>query len=253
MGSKISFSDFELYTRKIRDYLLLAPEEELDLARKYRQGEIEAGHRIITSNLRFVVKIAQSYFHLGYGPLEIIQEGNMGLVKALTRFDPDMGVRFICYAVWWIRAYIRNFIHKSYQVHTGRLTHAKGLVSLDSSISGDSEFHEECLIDRLRYQGPDQDDFYTRKERHAYLRKLLSSDPPILSKREVFIIERRFFNDPPSTLKEIAKEIGITRERVRQIEMRSLKRIRAVIEKDREILVEDISIRNTYPMRRKSL
>ena len=133
MGSRYPSSDFENYTRKIKDYSLLTPEEELDLARRYRQGDIEAGKKIITSNLRFVVKIAQPYFHLGYGPLEIVQEGNMGLVKALTRFDPDMGVRFICYAIWWIKAYIKNFIHKSYQVHTGRLTHAKGLVS-DSTI-----------------------------------------------------------------------------------------------------------------------
>lgn len=253
MGSKYSCSDFELYTRKIKDYILLTPEEELDLSRKYKQGSVIAGQKIVTSNLRFVVKIAQSYFHLGYGPLEIIQEGNMGLVKALTRFDPEMGVRFICYAIWWIKAYIRNFIHKSYQVHTGRLTHAKGLISLDSSISGDNDGNDECLLDHLLYQGPDQDDCYAQKEHHAYLLKLLSSDPPILSKREVFIIEKRFFNDPPSTLKDIAIEIGITRERVRQIEMRSLKRIRDAIEKGQDILSVDIHPRNEYPMRKKKL
>lgn len=176
MGSRYPSSDFENYTRKIKDYSLLTPEEELDLARRYRQGDIEAGKKIITSNLRFVVKIAQPYFHLGYGPLEIVQEGNMGLVKALTRFDPDMGVRFICYAIWWIKAYIKNFIHKSYQVHTGRLTHAKGLVSLDSTIPSDTD-HEESLLDHLLYEGPDQDDFYSYKERHAYLLNLLRCDP----------------------------------------------------------------------------
>ncbi len=253
MGSTFSTSDFELYTRKIKDYKLLTPEEELDLARKYREGDIPSGQRIVTSNLRFVVKIAQSYFHQGYGPLEIIQEGNMGLVKALTRFDPDMGVRFICYAVWWIKAYIKNFIQKSYQVHTGRLTHAKGLISLDSSISTDNENNEECLLDHLLYQGPDQDDCYAEKERHSYLVNLLSSDPPILSKREVFIIQKRFFNDPPVTLKEIAGEIGITRERVRQIEMRSLKRMRDAIEKQQEMLAMDINIQNHYPMRKRKL
>lgn len=252
MGSKFSSSDFELYTRKIKDYPLLTPEEELDHARKYKQGDISAGQKIVTSNLRFVVKISQGYFHLGYSPLEIVQEGNMGLVKALTRFDPDMGVRFICYAIWWIKAYIKNFIHKSYQVHTGRLTHAKGLISLDSSISVENE-NEESLLDHLLYEGPDQDDFYTYKERHAYLLKLLRSEPPILSKREVFIIEKRFFNDPPATLKDIAIQIGVTRERVRQIEMRSLQRIRTAIEKQREILAEDIHIGHEYPIRRKKI
>jgi RNA polymerase sigma-32 factor len=236
MASLFICSDFELYTKKIKDYNLITPEEELDLARRYQHGDVVAGQKIITSNLRFVVKIAQSYFHLGYGPLEIIQEGNMGLVKALTRFDPDMGVRFICYAIWWIKAYIKNFIHKSYQVHTGRLTHAKGLVSLDSILPSDHDNSEECLLDRLLSQGPNQDDRYAEKERHSYLLKLLDSDPPILTKREVFIIEKRFFCDPPTTLKDIAAQIGITRERVRQIEMRSLKRIRNAIEKEQELL-----------------
>jgi len=241
----------ELYAKKIKDYELLTPEEELYLARQYKQGNIEAGHTIITANLRFVIKIAHQYFHLGYSPLEIVQEGNMGLVKALTRFDPDMGVRFICYAIWWIKAYIRNFIHKSYQVHTGRLTHAKGLVSLDCTISGDTENSEEILMDRLLYQGPDQDDHYALKERHAYLLKLLSSDPPILTKREVYIIKKRFFHDPPATLKDIATEIGVTRERVRQIEMRSLQRMRTAMEKEREVLAEDIDICHAYPVRRQ--
>jgi RNA polymerase sigma-32 factor len=236
MASMTICSDFDLYTRRIKEYFLLTPEEELDLAQKYRNGDISAGQRIITANLRFVVKIAQSYFHLGYGPLEIIQEGNMGLVKALTRFDPDMGVRFICYAIWWIKAYIKNFIHKSYQVHTGRLTHAKGLVSLDCAFPSDHDSSEECLLDRMLSQGPNQDDRYAEKERHAYLLKLLVADPPILTKREVFIIEKRFLNDPPSTLKDIAAQIGITRERVRQIEMRSLKRMRKAIESEQEVL-----------------
>jgi len=250
MGSRFYSSDFELYTKKIKNYSLLTPEEELDLARKYKNGDKQAGQKIVTANLRFVVKISQGYFHLGYGPLEIIQEGNMGLVKALTRFDPEMGVRFICYAIWWIKAYIKNFVHKSYQVHTGRLTHAKGLVSLESAISSDSE-SDETLLDHLLYEGPDQDDCYSHKERHAYLLKLIKSDPPMLTDREVFIIERRFFSDPPETLKDIALQIGVTRERVRQIETRSLQRIRAAIEKQQTILVEDIHIGHSYPMKRK--
>jgi len=251
MGSMYSYSDLEIYARNIKDYELLTPAEEREFARQYKQGDIEAGHTIITANLRFVVKIAHRYFHLGYSPLEIIQEGNMGLVKALTRFDPDMGVRFICYAIWWIKAYIKNFIHKSYQVHTGRLTHAKDLVSLDSTIFVDAENNEEVLMDRLLYQGPDQDDHYALKERHAYLLKLLSSDPPILTQREVYIIEKRFFHDPPATLKDIATEIGVTRERVRQIEVRSLQRMRTAIERDHEVLTEDIDICPAYSTRRK--
>lgn len=253
MGSRYTCTDLDLYTRKIKDYTLLDPKEELDLARQYRQGKIEAGHTIITANLRFVVKVAQPYLHLGYSPLEIIQEGNMGLVKALTRFNPDMGVRFICYAIWWIKAYIKNFIHKSYQVHTGRLTHAKGLISLDSTVSCDAESSDERLMDQFLYQGPEQDVRYAQKERHTYIHKLLSSCPPILSKREVYIIERRFLRDPPATLKDIAEEIGVTKERVRQIELRSLQRMRTVVEKEQEILAEDIGSCCEYPVPRRRI
>ncbi len=252
MGSRYPSSDFEIYIRKIRNYPLLDADEEFSLARLYRGGDIEAGKRIINANLRFVVKISQPYFRLGYGPLEIVQEGNMGLVKALTRFNPDMGVRFICYAIWWIKAYIKNFISKSYQVHTGMLTHARNLVSLDCALPGESD-HEDRLLDHLFYEGPDQDDFYTQKERHLYLMGLLRGDPPILSEREAFIIEKRFFSDPPLTLRDVALIIGVTRERVRQIERRSLQRMKDAIRKERSILLEDIHIAHAYPMRRKRI
>jgi DNA-directed RNA polymerase sigma subunit (sigma70/sigma32) len=85
------------------------------------------------------------------------------------------------------------------------------------------------------------------------LLNLLRSDPPILSNREVFIIEKRFFSDPPATLKDIANLIGVTRERVRQIEMRSLQRMRDAIEKQQSILAEDLHIEHEYPMRRKKI
>ena len=252
MGSMYSSSDLEAYTRRIREFPLLNPEEEFALARRYKQGDIAAGQRSITSNLRFVVKLSQSYFHLGYGPLEIIQEGNMGLVKALTRYDPERGVRYICYAIWWIKAYIRNFIHKSYQVHTGRLTHSKNLVSLDCSLSHDDEY-EDRLMDHLLSETPDPEDTYAGKERQHCLQELLNSNPPILTNREVYIIRKRFFSDPPATLKDIASSIGVTRERVRQIEARSLQRIRTVIEKQNSYLMDDIHMEYHYPIRRKRI
>lgn len=250
MGSRYSSSDLEIYTRRIKDYPLLTRDEEVRLAGDYRNGDVEAGQRIVSSNLRFVVKISQSYFHLGYRPLEIIQEGNMGLVKALTRYDPDKGVRFICYAIWWIKAYIKNYIYKSYQAHTGSLMHAKGLVSLDCSFSGEGE-EEDKLIDHMHDESPDQEDSYVCKERRSFLLNLISSHPPILSNREIYIIKKRFFCDPPATLKDIATSIGVTRERVRQIEARSLQRIKSVIDQQHSILAEDISLEHTYPMRRR--
>ncbi len=252
MGSRYSSSDLEIYTKRIKDYPLLTPEEEVDLARRYKAGDMDAGQRIITANLRFVVKMSQPYFHQGYAPLEIIQEGNMGLVKALIRFDPERGVRFICYAIWWIKAYIKNFIQKSYKVNTGRLTHAKGLVSLDCALSSDGE-NDETLLDHLYTEGPDQEDNYASKERYSYLLDLLNAEPPILNEREIYIIRQRFFTDPPATLKDIAQQIGVTRERVRQIEARSLKRMRDAIERQHSIQVEDIYAEQDYPMRRRRI
>ena len=106
------------YLSQIKQYPLLSPEEEFVLAARYQEKEdVEAAHKLITSNLRFVVKVALEY--KGYGGvklLDIIQEGNIGLMVALKKFDPHKGYRFISYAIWWIRAYIQNFIIKSWSL-----------------------------------------------------------------------------------------------------------------------------------------
>jgi RNA polymerase sigma-32 factor len=100
-----------LYIAQIRQFDLLSREEEQELAYAYRrEGNLQAAQRLICANLRFVVKIAHEYRGYGLKILDLIQEGNIGLMKALKKFDPDRGLRFITYAVWWIRAYIHNFI-----------------------------------------------------------------------------------------------------------------------------------------------
>jgi len=102
---------------QINQLPILSPEEEFELALKYREkGDIEAAHKLITSNLRFVVKIALEYKNYGLKLLDLIQEGNVGLMMAVKKFDPRRGYRFISYAVWWIRAYIQNFIIKSWSL-----------------------------------------------------------------------------------------------------------------------------------------
>lgn len=107
----------DLYMAQIRQFPILSPEEEFELALEYREkGAIEAAHRLITSNLRFVVKIALEYKNYGLKLLDLIQEGNIGLMMAVKKFDPRKGYRFISYAVWWIRAYIQNFIIKSWSL-----------------------------------------------------------------------------------------------------------------------------------------
>ncbi|MBI4373333.1 MAG: sigma-70 family RNA polymerase sigma factor, partial [Deltaproteobacteria bacterium] len=99
------------YIAEINRFALLSPEEEKELAFRYRDHrDIEAAHRLVTSNLRFVVKVAYEYAGYGVRLSDLIQEGNIGLMHAVKKFDPRKGYRLISYAVWWIRAYIQNFI-----------------------------------------------------------------------------------------------------------------------------------------------
>ncbi len=110
-------SSLELYLSEINQFPLLTVEEEQNLARTYRRkGETRAAHRLVTANLRFVVKVAYEYRSYGFKMADLIQEGNIGLMKAVQKFDPDKGIRLISYAVWWIRAYIQNYILKSWSL-----------------------------------------------------------------------------------------------------------------------------------------
>src|SRR5512139_1188208 len=110
-------NSLESYLSRINQFPLLTPEEEFELATRYRKtNDIEAAHKLITSNLRFVVKVAFEYKSYGIKLLDLIQEGNIGLMMAVKKFDPDRGYRFISYAIWWIRAYIQNFIIKTWSL-----------------------------------------------------------------------------------------------------------------------------------------
>lgn len=110
-------NSLDTYLIQINQFPLLTHEEELELARRYRDhNDISAAHRLITSNLRFVVKVALEYKSYGVKLLDLIQEGNIGLMMAVKKFDPDKGIRFISYAIWWIRAFIQNFIIKTWSL-----------------------------------------------------------------------------------------------------------------------------------------
>ncbi len=111
MAFPVVADSLSLYLSEIRKFPLLTAEEEYDLAiRVHRDKDIEAAHHLITSNLRFVVKVASEYRSYGMKMLDLIQEGNIGLMMALKKYDPYRGIRLISYAVWWIRAYIQNYI-----------------------------------------------------------------------------------------------------------------------------------------------
>ncbi len=119
MQANSSFSSpdsLSTYLSEISQYPLLTQPEEQALARRFRQGDLAAGHHLVTSNLRFVVKVAYEYRSYGFKMSDLIQEANIGLMKAVQKFDPDKGIRLISYAVWWIRAYLQNYILKSWSL-----------------------------------------------------------------------------------------------------------------------------------------
>jgi RNA polymerase sigma-32 factor len=104
------------YLSEISKYPLLTVQQEQDMARRFRAGDYQAGHQLVTANLRFAVKVSYEYRSYGIRVSDLIQEANIGLMKAVQKFDPDKGIRLISYAVWWIRAYIQNYILKSWSL-----------------------------------------------------------------------------------------------------------------------------------------
>jgi RNA polymerase sigma-32 factor len=116
-SSQSNSGSLALYLSEINRYALLTVENEQRLARLFcKDGDLDAAHKLVTSNLRFVVKVSYEYRSYGIKMADLIQEGNIGLMKAVQKFDPDKGIRLISYAVWWIRAFIQNYILKSWSL-----------------------------------------------------------------------------------------------------------------------------------------
>jgi RNA polymerase sigma-32 factor len=116
-ASSLSSPDsLSTYLSEISQYPLLTQPQEQELARRFRSGDMQAGHQLVTSNLRFAVKVSYEYRSYGIKMGDLIQEANIGLMKAVQKFDPDKGIRLISYAVWWIRAYIQNYILKNWSL-----------------------------------------------------------------------------------------------------------------------------------------
>jgi RNA polymerase sigma-32 factor len=272
-----SDSGLSRYLSEIRKFPMLEPEEEFMLAKRWREHEdAEAAHRMVTSHLRLVAKIAMGYRGYGLPISEVISEGNVGLMQAVKRFDPDRGFRLATYAMWWIRAAIQEYILHSWSlVKIGttaaqkklffNLRKVKGqlkaieegdlppetvkeiatrlavpesdvvdmnrrLGSHDHSlnaplrIDGDGEW-QDWLVDETESQETrlaDDQEFGRRQ-------KLLERAMGILNPRERRILVERRLKDEPATLDDLSKEFGISRERVRQIEVRAFEKIQRSI------------------------
>jgi len=180
------------YLNLISSYPLLSPEEERRLAILYHEhGDEEARKRLITSNLRFVVKVALEYRGYGMKLLDLIQEGNLGLIVALKHFDPYKGYRFISYAIWWIRAYIQNYIMKSWSlVKVGTTQAQKKLfykMGKIKDISFDEEQGEEKLHDLASELEIDEEEIERMAER--FTARDLSLDAPVGDEQETTFLD----------------------------------------------------------------
>ncbi len=254
------------YLRKISEFPVLSREEEIELARRAKQGDKEAFKKLIESNLRFVVSVASKYKGYGVPLMDLINEGNLGLIQAAKRFDPERGVRFISYAVWWIKQSIMQALAEQSGVVKLPLKHASVLIkirnkyeelfqklgreptveeiaselgmepqdvedilrvarihlSLEAPINRDEE--DTTFLDLMEATTPSAEDEAVKSSLAVQIEELLKQLKP----REAFIIRCRFGIDTekPMTLEEIGKILGVSRERVRQIEARALQKLR---------------------------
>src|SRR5579875_2110748 len=261
------------YLQEIRKYPMLSAEEELELARRWRdEQDIEAAHKLVTSHLRLVAKIAMGYRGYGLPVGELISEGNVGMMQAVKRFDPDRGVRLATYAMWWIRAAIQEYILHSWSlVKMGttaaqkklffNLRRLKGQMqaiedgdlqpeqvakiarmldvpeqdvvsmnrrlaapdnSLNAPVRADSEGEwQDWLVD----ESESQESALAEHEEMSGRKKLLANALGTLNEREKHILTERRLKDEASTLEALAAQYGVSRERIRQIEVRAFEKL----------------------------
>jgi RNA polymerase sigma-32 factor len=262
------------YLTEIRKFPMLQPDEEAAYAKRWReQGDREAAYHLVTSYLRLVAKIAMRYRGYGLPIADIISEGNVGLMQAVKRFEPERGVRLATYAMWWIKSTIQEFILRSWSlVKMGTSAAQKKLffklrrTKADISALEDGDLspeHTAMIAERLSVQENDVVEMNRRLGGDASLSALVNadeagevqdwlvdpaSDPEavfaerqeagqrrqalagaleVLNPRERYIFEARLLSEPSVRLEDLALKYGVSRERVRQIEIRAYEKVRA--------------------------
>lgn len=173
MTNAMETDGLRIYLSQIERYPVLSREEENELAVRYRDhGDEEACNKLVTSNLRFVIKVALGYKNYGVKLMDLIQEGNIGLIKAVERFDPDKGFRLISYAIWWIKAYIQNYIIRSWSMVKMGTTQAQRKLFYRISDLPEAQDHDEHLgnvaklADRINVSEDDVLDMSARMKAH---------------------------------------------------------------------------------------
>ena len=265
------------YLQEIRKFPMLEQQQEYMLAKSWRErGDVDSAHQLVTSHLRLVAKIAMGYRGYGLPVSELISEGNVGMMQAVKRFDPERGFRLATYAMWWIRAAIQEYILHSWSLVKMGTTAAqkklffnlrklKGqmqaieegdlapeqvqkiaqtldvpeddvvqmnrrLAAPDHSLNaplrvdGDGEW-QDWLVD----ESDDQETTLAESEELRKRRALLTAAMQTLNERERHILQERRLRDDPTTLEDLSQEYGISRERVRQIEVRAFEKLQKAI------------------------
>jgi RNA polymerase sigma-32 factor len=264
------------YLTEIRRFPMLEPEQEFMLAKRWREhGDRDAAHKLVTSHLRLVAKIAMGYRGYGLPIGEVVSEGNVGLMQAVKRFEPDKGFRLATYAMWWIRASIQEYILRSWSLvkmgttanqkrlffnlrkaksqisaldegdlrpdQVASIAHKLGVterdvVDMNRRMSGDASLNaplrqegegewQDWLVDNSASQEAILADREESDNRLGALRSALG----VLNDRERRIFEARRLADDPMTLEALSDEFGISRERVRQIEVRAFEKVQAAV------------------------
>jgi len=262
------------YLTEIRNFPMLTKDEEFMLAKAWREHEdSEAAHRLVTSHLRLVAKIAMGYRGYGLPISEVVSEGNVGLMQAVKKFEPDKGFRLATYAMWWIRASIQEYILRSWSLVKMGTTAAQkklffNLRKAKSEISafedGDLRHeqvdyiatklgvtNDEVISMNRRLSGPDsslnapmrvdgesewqdwladdtaesQETTVANSEEYTVRMDLMGEAMKALTDRERHILTERRLKDNPTTLEDLASEYGVSRERVRQIEVRAFEKL----------------------------
>ena len=262
------------YLAEVRKFPMLGKEEEFMLAKRWREHQdLDAAHKLVNSHLRLVAKIAMGYRGYGLPIGEVISEGNVGLMQAVKKFEPDKGFRLATYAMWWIRASIQEYILRSWSLVKMGTTAAQkklffNLRKAKSEISALDEgdlrpeqvrqiatklgvLDEEVVSMNRRLAGPDsslnaplrsdsesewqdwlqdedqpsQESTLAETEEHSIRMSLLDEAMKELSDRERHILTERRLKDDPTTLEDLAAEYGVSRERVRQIEVRAFEKL----------------------------
>lgn len=237
----------------------LDPDTERELAAAWRQGDKQAGQRLVEASLPFVIRVAREYRCWGVPLEDLIQQGNVGLLKAAAKYDPDRNCRLITYAVYWVRAEIREYVVRTYRIvrlgttrterramrayrrlgvtNVEELAEESGMplgraeklwpLLLQSDMSLDVQYEDRSpAIDRLADGTQNPEEMTSQARELQGVRRALEEALQRLSERERRIVEERMLNDEPRTLEQLGQEMGVSKERVRQLEERVRHKLR---------------------------